>query len=371
MGATRTVSLSSPELAASAAEATRLASEERSERIRLSAPLLLLGAASLACSYVLYSEAYANHATRIPIWVLALSVGLIASVGGTTSLLVGDYSGLEWAAEAEASEHLVVVGRAEWESIQTELAESRGRPTATATPSEIEAVLPDLPEWEEPERAERAPPEPIRPVLAPPAPMAVTHKIDSLATEVDRLVADLELAASQSPPPPRPNVTRPPAAVPPSARSTPAPAPAAAVPPSGPVSSPPPAVQASPTMPRPAPAAPRVPKAPVPAPSAPAPIAPTEPPTVVGEYNDLLAELEKRASTAIEAGALARPAVSDPGPVRRCVGCDAKLGPLHTDRHLCRSCRSPLCPNCERRATAEGHPGFCPVCSILEETGGA
>jgi hypothetical protein len=338
------------------AEAATRAEEERSERIRFSAPLLLLGAASLACSYVLYTDAFSNHATRIPIWVLALSVGLIASVGGTASMLVGDYSGLDWAAEAAAADHLVVVRRDEWEAIQAELSESRAasRPTPWASGSE-EGDL-ELPAWEEPESSktgEEAIPLPVR---GPPAPLAVTHQMDSLATEVDRLVADLETSVGEvgvrTPAPPRSP------APPPGAPS------AAPTVPSVPV---PTATKAATTAPQAAPVRPTPPSAPT---ERPVPASRPEPPPVVaGEFRALMEELEKRAGAAIDGGALQRPKAPAPGAAARCVGCDAKLAAGVVGAEVCRSCKSRMCADCAKRSATEGHRGLCPVCSILEEPG--
>ncbi len=165
--------------------------EERAERVRFSLPLLLLAGASLVSSFVLYSDAFGGHATRVPLWVLALSVGVIASVGGTASLLVGDFSGAEWRAEAEASDEFVVVDRARWLEIQTALAIGYRTPEGPADPSPVASDEPPAPEWAEPaspiavgaEDGANAP----RPV-GPPAPMAVSHGIESLATEVERIL---------------------------------------------------------------------------------------------------------------------------------------------------------------------------------------
>jgi hypothetical protein len=341
---------------AARAEAAARAEDERSERIRFSAPLLLLGAASLACSYVLYTDAFSNHATRIPIWVLALSVGLIASVGGTASMLVGDYSGVDWAAEAAAADHLVVVRRDEWEAIQAELTESRAGSRPTLWASGAEGGDLELPAWEEPVSSKTGEEATPLPVQGPPAPLAVTHQMDSLATEVDRLVADLETSVAEvgvrTPGMPRAPAPSPAT----SAASTPVP-PASIPTPTKSAGTPPKTSTARPTPP----SVPTEHRAPTPRGE--------PPPVVAGEFRALMEELEKRAGAAIDGGALQRPKAPAPGAAARCVGCDAKLAAGVVGAEVCRSCKSRMCADCAKRSATEGHRGLCPVCSILEEPG--
>ena len=368
---------------------------ERADRIRLSLPLLLLAGASLVVSFVLYSDAFGGHATRVPLWVLAFSVGVIASAGGTASLLVGDFSGEEWRAEAEASQQFIVIDRSRWDSIQNELRSARGRgPAAGAVRAWGEGL--DLPEWSEPAPPPARAPETPRAPLGPPAPMGVVHHIDSLATELDQLVADLEASAvevGRGIPPRAPPVTPSPAAnaeVPargkPTARS-------ASIdrklgdsaplrPRPSPVKSPtgggkdadagtvPPAPSESLEASRESPAAPATratPKRPARPPSPiPKTADPVSPPAGEGlgavEYRALLEELERQAGEAVARSS------PPPGPESRCVGCDSKLGPS-SHAAPCRSCRAPICGNCLARSTKDGHPDLCAVCAILEESG--
>jgi hypothetical protein len=52
-------------------------------------------------------------------------------------------------------------------------------------------------------------------------------------------------------------------------------------------------------------------------------------------------------------------------PPRACVGCGTPLlAPAKPV--LCRSCHEPLCSDCRNRALAEGVPGLCPACALLE-----
>jgi hypothetical protein len=352
--------------------------EERAERVRFSLPLLLLAGASLVSSFVLYSDAFGGHATRVPLWVLALSVGVIASVGGTASLLVGDFSGAEWRAEAEASDEFVVVDRARWLEIQTALAIGYRTPEGPADPSPVASDEPPAPEWAEPaspiavgaEDGANAP----RPV-GPPAPMAVSHGIESLATEVERMVADLDAAAGgpvvPAPSPPRPSLTP---------RATPAAGSPASPRPSSPSPSRPgpipdgPAIGAGPAPVGPKPSvrpvalpAPR--SAPRPAPRTPAasPPPPVSEEAMSGEYRTLLTELERRASGPLGDTSRSRPVARAAPPGERCVGCDAKLPP--SDRSsVCEACHCPMCASCRDRSAREGYSGLCALCSILEES---
>jgi hypothetical protein len=343
--------------------------DERAERLRFSFPLLLLAGASLLASFVLYSDAFGGHATRVPLWVLALSVGLIASVGGSASLLVGDFSGEDWRAEAEASQQFVVIDRVRWEEIQATLAGMGVSPEGAASPALVSAgePKPAVPEWSEPTTAvvpvgvlAELPPAPA----GSPAPMAVTHGIDLLATEVERMVADLEETAAESshPAPPTP---------------VPAPRRAARAPPTDPSPNVPLPPERTPSE-RNLPESRRAPTAPVPRPTSRAP--PAEPvarrtvPTpsfldsdesMTAEYRVLLGELEHRAATA--AGGTSATRGSDPATTVRCVGCDVRLG--STERtETCRSCRSPMCGSCSARSASEGYRGLCALCSILEES---
>jgi hypothetical protein len=344
---------------------------DRSERIRFCLPLLLLAGASLVCSYILYHDSFAPHATHVPLWVLAFSVGVISSIGGSAAYLVGDFSGDDWVAEARASPEFVVLERGRWAEIQAELARaSVGRRSASVSVDDLE-----LPEWSElPSRGEPGASETPTELIGSPAPMSVTRGIDSLATEVDRLVADLESAAqgpsaptprvpTASLPPPRPRPTanaNPPPTAGPSQRPAKSLLPGPAVGAGRPSR----ATRGTPPTSRPSPQRPS--RAPTPAPR------PTERQTtddaVSAEYRTLLAELEARAAKEVLPRPVAEPARPEllPSDVR-CVGCDAKLG--RVDRtNSCRSCRSPMCDSCRGRSAKEGYPGLCAVCSILEET---
>ncbi|MCI4324563.1 MAG: hypothetical protein L3K00_01565 [Thermoplasmata archaeon] len=360
--------------AADAADAERRLAEERSERLRFSLPLLVLAGASLLIAYVLFHASLAPHASRMPLWVLAFSVGVIASAGGSASLLVGDFSGDAWLKEARSSPEYVVVERAAWVALQSELRSAR----TDRTTSSAEAAAPELvlPEWEEP-REVRGPSEvPAAAAdLSPPAPMSVTHGIDSLASEVDRLVADLESAANAAPPaPPAPAATAttapphgPRIVPPPPSWARPGPkAPGPAEGPAPKVVSPP--VATPPTKARTVPALrPSAPPAERSKPTPPTPAAPPDDAEV--EYRKLLSELEQRAGRASSRPKLELPAAPSVSADVRCVGCDARLGP-NDQGEPCRSCRSPMCPSCRDRSAKEGYRGLCAVCSILGESEG-
>jgi hypothetical protein len=360
-----------------AADAERRAAEERSERLRFSLPLLILAGASLVLSYVLFHEALAPHTSRVPLWVLALSVGVIASAGGSASLLVGDFSGDAWLEEARSSDEYVVVPRDEWATLQAKARAARADPgPAPAAPKESTF---ELPVWEEPPalRDPSATPS-VSADLSPPAPMSVSHGIDSLATEVERLVADLESAAAATAAAAR--SPKPKAAAAPEASATSPAVPTVTAPvgrnvetnlAAGPVASPTvgEVPRRAPAGGGPSPAAPRPTARPKTAPAAPATPAPRDDAEV--EYRTLLAELEDRAVKARvrpkpEATSTAEASTLLPTDVR-CVGCDARLGP--NDRsEPCESCRSPMCPSCRDRSAKEGYRGLCAVCSILAES---
>jgi hypothetical protein len=356
----------------------RRAAEERSERLRFSLPLLVLAGASLLVSYVLFHEALAPHASRVPLWVLAFSVGVIASAGGSASLLVGDFSGDAWLTEARASPEYVVVQRNEWVALQEKLREGIGSPGATATGPPFE-----LPVWEEP--AESRPPSEVPAPAAdmsPPAPMSVSHGLDSLATEVERLVADLESAATASARAPPAPVTAAPTPVEVAAPSAPPPAAAGISPAPPPQPAFPSWVASSPPAPIASQAPPRRPAAPATSPNPPAPrpterakVSPPSPPALPAaddaevEYRMLLAELERRAQKASGRPTVALPSAPTVAGDVRCVGCDARLGP-NDPGEPCRSCRSPMCPSCRDRSAKEGYRGLCAVCSILAESEG-
>ncbi|HXQ94580.1 MAG TPA: hypothetical protein VN864_05360 [Thermoplasmata archaeon] len=353
----------------------RSAAEERAERIRFSLPLLVLAGASLLISFVLYSEAFAGHTSRVPLWVLALSVGVIASVGGSASLLVGDYSGDDWRAEAEASEQYVVVDRSRWMAIQALL--NGAHATALGTDPTTWTTEPP-PEWAEPVVPSGAfgrPTELPAGPEGPPAPMSITHGIESLATEVERMVADLE-AVADAPAPPPPPVVPPTPVIPPVATPLPAaprpeppsptlPRPTAAPPRSTDRPSPAPSAGRPPTRPEAPPGPARVRRS---APPAPRPVADPET-EVAAEHRALLEELEQRAALALGTGALPSPArpPEKPGSAR-CVGCDARLSASERG-NVCRSCRSPMCASCRDRSAKEGFSGLCALCSILEQSG--
>jgi hypothetical protein len=353
-------SVPSPEPTSSALTAQ----EERSERIRFSLPLLLLAGASLVTSYVLYHDSFAPHATRVPLWVLAFSVGLIASVGGSTAYFVGDFSGVDWLAEARGSPEYVVVDRRQWSELQARL---RAAPS-NDLPSSEEF---EIPEWSEPTVGPGAvvteeTPDPV----GPPTPMSVTHGIDSLATEVDRLVADLEAAATV--PPPKESSLRAPADLsrtsPVAAqssegtRASPPPRGSSAVPPGPLPGSGRPSRSARGTGPSPPTArgltGPSTSRAPA-----------TRDDAVSAEYRALLAELEARAAKGTTATRLPPPRPAAAAHDARCVGCDARLGA--NDRNFeCRSCSSRMCGSCRDRSAREGYRDLCAVCSILAESQG-
>jgi hypothetical protein len=343
------------------------AAEERSERLRFALPLLLLAGASLAISFLLLHASFSPDASRVPLWVLALSIGVIASAGGSASLLVGDFSGDAWVQEARSSPEFVVVDRGRWSALQEELRRARaGSDSRSASPHAAETL--ELPEWEEslavPGTSEfpSSPPD-----LSPPAPMSVSRGIDSLATEVERLVADLESTAALLPPAPptgsgarsMPPVTPAPPAV--------APTPESAV------------VRAASAIPKrsegerprrpPRKLAPEVgPPKGAPEPQrAPAPPSPSPEDLVATEYRALLAELEERASK-VSVRSFPEPGAPVPVPSdARCAGCEARLGPS-AQGERCRSCRAPMCGSCQGRSAKEGYPGLCAVCAILEES---
>jgi hypothetical protein len=339
------------------------AAEERAERLRFSLPLLLLAVTSLVAAYVLLHDSFAPHATHVPLWVLAFSVGVIASVGGSTALFVGDFSGDDWIAEARASPDYVVVDEREWSSMKAELRAARGgaRGGLGLAPAF------EIPEWSEPaERAGVAGGDPAPATQGPPAPMSVTHGIDSLATEVDRLVADLESAAAQHSAPPNPSrvaSSPPPAAKPVTPELSPIPPPTRPSTVAG--SGPEPGVGRPSRPARGEAPARRSASAPPRPPVSPAPVRRDD--AVSEEYRVLLAELEARAAKGTTASRLPPPRPVPGPPDARCVGCDARMG-ANDRTYACRSCRSPMCVSCHDRSAKEGYRDLCAVCSILEES---
>lgn len=55
-----------------------------------------------------------------------------------------------------------------------------------------------------------------------------------------------------------------------------------------------------------------------------------------------------------------------PRPLAHCIECSSPI-PVSEDPHQCLGCQEPLCAECRGRSLAEGKPGLCVFCSVLDE----
>jgi len=301
--------------------------------LRLVTPLYFVAVACFAVTYFLYASVDPTHPTRVPVWMLAFGMGLVASGGATTAVLFGDFrdeveSPAVRLESAIRRGELVVVPRATWTAMRSGVVASphapahRSRPIHPATdpfgdgpiyPHRAgeggDAALASLESlaWSE------GPPEPVD--VRHPAPRSA----DRLAEEVDALLAEL-------------NQTRPPAG---STRS-PAGAVRTPTPPSPPQPTPSPRRKAAPP-PRPAPIAAK----------------PVRSERDRLAYELTLAELATSSSPA-------EPLV--PGALTE--ACSECLQPLEPGgvRSTCRDCGTPFCPLCVAWMVGEFQPMVCSRC---------
>ena len=271
-------------------------------------PLLFIGIASFAISVVLFQSAGSFHPTRLPLWMLAFSIGLVATIGGGTALLLGDFREEEapgFVEDAVRSGKFVLVPREEYWRVKV-LLRRRERETS----------------WREDDETTEAPlPQGGDDDPAPPGPLPPLEDVERWLAELERTVRPSRPATS--PPPPRRAVLR--AVGPPSSARPPPPA--HRRPGSGP--------------PRSADAA------------------------VRSEYERLLAELNR-------AGAIPAPPAPAPveaGLHPRCAVCGVEpaLGP---NASTCAVCLSPVCASCaEKQAQPDGRI-TCPACQHLIDASG-
>ncbi|MCI4349938.1 MAG: hypothetical protein L3K15_00250 [Thermoplasmata archaeon] len=75
--------------------ATRLGRHDNDVRLRAKngSPLLFLGGACVIVALVLLENNLQLHSVRVPIWLLAFSVGIVALAGGLTAVIAGDFGG--------------------------------------------------------------------------------------------------------------------------------------------------------------------------------------------------------------------------------------------------------------------------------------
>jgi hypothetical protein len=170
----------------------------RRENLRTVFPLLLLGGTCFVLSLFLFQAAGAFHPSRIPLWLLSASIGVVATIGGTTGLIAGDFSendGEGGGLPLVDDEAFVVVPRTEWEELTTRLASvttgSGGRAEPARDRSDESGEGRDqglAPLWEEsvfrPEDVRRA--------------GRASRATDRLAEQVDELVRELDLAEESS-----------------------------------------------------------------------------------------------------------------------------------------------------------------------------
>ncbi|MFI5419318.1 MAG: hypothetical protein ACHQ2Y_10595, partial [Candidatus Lutacidiplasmatales archaeon] len=60
-------------------------------RVRNSLPLVFLGGGALMAATLLLQGGSGAHAGRFPFWLLSLSIGVVAFIGGGVSLVAGDF----------------------------------------------------------------------------------------------------------------------------------------------------------------------------------------------------------------------------------------------------------------------------------------
>lgn len=152
------------------------------ENLRQVLPLLFVAAAAFVLSYYLFEQAGNLHPTRIPLWLLSSSIGVVATVGATTAIVFGDF-----ADPAESPTHrawesgdYVLVPTRTWEFVRPRDAPAPGeKPAGRERPSAVRPV---------PAHARPVP----NPALTP------TPSADRLAAQVDQLLRELSLDEPQT-----------------------------------------------------------------------------------------------------------------------------------------------------------------------------
>lgn len=150
-------------------------------------PLFFIAAACFVISYFLFQQTASIHPTRIPLWLLSSSIGVVATVGATTAVVLGDFSEPEPSPTERAwrSGEYVLVPRAVWAS--------RDR-RASTDPSAPATLIPTR------HRSHTEPPRPVPAHARPsPAPPPVQPSADRLAAQVDQLLRELDLDSAPSP----------------------------------------------------------------------------------------------------------------------------------------------------------------------------
>lgn len=157
-------------------------------------PLLFVAAAAFAISYVLFQEASSLHPTRVPLWLLSSSIGVVATVGATTAVVFGDFSEvgespteMAW----QSGEYLLVPARV-WESRR-----SPSEPEGTAGAPRRGRTI-----------AGQSLPAHARSPTPPGGPVPAPATADRLAAQVDQLLRELSLEEPEMPIPGRPDPSR-------------------------------------------------------------------------------------------------------------------------------------------------------------------
>ena len=90
------------------------------ENLRITLPLFFVGGAALLLTVYLLEVAGTQQSGRLPLWLLSLSIGIVATAGASTALLFGDFSeppeGI--GTGALRSGDYVLVTRREWERMR-------------------------------------------------------------------------------------------------------------------------------------------------------------------------------------------------------------------------------------------------------------
>lgn len=192
-----------------------------SENFRIVFPLFFVGVAGFVLSLFLFQAAGAVHPSRVPLWLLSVSIGIVATAGASTALVFGDFAPTEanLAEAAIESGEYVLVPRTEWEGLRSkpetgtasespadwsDSALAPAGPTEVSSPSQEGAPKPavssgaGVPEgalWEES----------IFPNAVVRRAGQVSRATDRLAEQVDELVRELDVTIE----PPTPAVAPP------------------------------------------------------------------------------------------------------------------------------------------------------------------
>ncbi len=288
-------------------------------------PLLIVGAASFAVSYLLFHTAAGLGASHLPVWALFTASGAVVLGGGLAVIVAG---GDEPEAPFEA-EDTVVLSRAEYERLR-EAADT-------------------LPDWEEPASsvAPAAPtPEPALPPAHIPATAAAPVAIGAPGSEPPWSEALArprpEPTTETAPPEPVPTPTVAPAPVP--ERVLPAPERPPALPPS---------VEET------------IREMTAALDSLVAPPNQTTRPTAKGSIPRELAERSTVVNSTIPGGLGPRtPRPRPRGLSSACTTCGSRIEDVR-GAPRCQVCEEPLCSSCRLRAEWEHHPELCARCHGL------